>query len=96
LLCRRHHRLLHEGGFSVAVAEAGELVFRRPDGGVLERCPAPGRSRPGALGARRKRRLGAAIGPDTSATRFPGERLDYDIAVEGLVARAGPQGPRAP
>lgn len=35
LLCRRHHRLVHEGGFGLQMA-AGGPVFRRPDGAVLE------------------------------------------------------------
>lgn len=32
LLCRRHHRAVHEGGFCVAAGEAGAMTFRRPDG----------------------------------------------------------------
>jgi hypothetical protein len=35
LLCRRHHRLVHEGGFRVRMIE-GKPEFRRPDGSVLE------------------------------------------------------------
>lgn len=36
LLCRRHHRMLHErGGFRLDV-EDGRAVFRRPDGSILE------------------------------------------------------------
>jgi len=36
LLCRRHHRLVHErGGFRLNL-EAGRPVFRRPDGSILE------------------------------------------------------------
>jgi hypothetical protein len=36
LLCRRHHRLVHDrGGFRVGVVD-GRPVFRRPDGSVLE------------------------------------------------------------
>jgi hypothetical protein len=35
LLCRRHHRLVHEGGFSLELME-GWSLFRRPDGSVLE------------------------------------------------------------
>jgi hypothetical protein len=36
LLCRRHHRLVHErGGFTLQI-EDGRPVFRRPDGSVLE------------------------------------------------------------
>ena len=35
LLCRRHHGLVHRGGFGLAV-EAGAFVFRRSDGSVLQ------------------------------------------------------------
>jgi hypothetical protein len=35
LLCRPHHRLLHEGGFHLEMVE-DKPVFRRPDGSVLE------------------------------------------------------------
>lgn len=35
LLCRRHHRLAHEGGFTLAL-EDGRPVVRRVDGSVLE------------------------------------------------------------
>ena len=36
LLCRRHHRMVHErGGFRLGLAD-GRPVFRRPDGSVLE------------------------------------------------------------
>ena len=41
LLCRRHHRLLHEGGFSVRMDEEGAVQFLDPRGRPLERCPAP-------------------------------------------------------
>jgi hypothetical protein len=33
LLCRRHHTLVHEGGFGIERTLDGDLVFRRPDGG---------------------------------------------------------------
>ncbi len=36
LMCRRHHRMVHErGGFRLALLE-GRPVFRRPDGSLLE------------------------------------------------------------
>lgn len=41
LLCRRHHRLLHEGGFSVRMSEDGSVQFFHRRGGPLERSPAP-------------------------------------------------------
>ncbi len=40
LLCRFHHRLVHEGGFGVML-ENGDLAFRRPDGRTLPSVPAP-------------------------------------------------------
>jgi hypothetical protein len=40
LLCRHHHMLVHEGGWTVTGAP-GHLVFRRPDGTVLG-SPRPG------------------------------------------------------
>ena len=41
LLCRRHHRLLHEGGFSVRMNGEGAVQFRHPRGRPLEQSPAP-------------------------------------------------------
>lgn len=39
LLCRRHHRLVHQpGGFRLELLE-GRPVFRRPDGSVLDHAP---------------------------------------------------------
>jgi len=36
LLCRRHHRKVHErGGFRLELQD-GRAVFRRPDGSLLE------------------------------------------------------------
>jgi hypothetical protein len=40
LLCRPHHRLLHEGGFGLETMDGGP-VFRRPDGSVIEEGRAP-------------------------------------------------------
>jgi hypothetical protein len=44
LLCRRHHRLLHEGGFSLTGDANGELRFRNPRGERLANSPPPPRS----------------------------------------------------
>ena len=40
LLCRRHHRSVHEDGFQVERRADGELEVRRPDGRVLPNAPA--------------------------------------------------------
>jgi hypothetical protein len=39
-LCHHHHRLLHEGDYTVSTSGTG-FVFRRPDGRELGRGPAP-------------------------------------------------------
>lgn len=39
LQCLRHHRLLHEGHYSLHRDRAGELHFFRPDGSEVERVP---------------------------------------------------------
>ena len=41
LLCRRHHRLLHEGGFSVRMTEDGAVQFHDRRGRPIEKSPAP-------------------------------------------------------
>src|SRR5947199_7765066 len=41
LLCRRHHRAVHEEGYQVARGPDGTLRFRRPDGRPLPEVPSP-------------------------------------------------------
>jgi hypothetical protein len=41
LLCRRHHRAVHEGRFDVRQHDNGTLTFVRPNGRALEPCPTP-------------------------------------------------------
>lgn len=41
MLCRRHHRAVHEGRFAVESASGGSFVFRGPDGAVLPTAPLP-------------------------------------------------------
>ena len=41
LLCRRHHRAVHEGGWSIAGDPGGELRFIRPNGRPLDTRPPP-------------------------------------------------------
>jgi hypothetical protein len=46
LLCRRHHRAVHEGGFGVVRHPDGTTTFVRPDGMPLDAAPAPPRWHP--------------------------------------------------
>jgi 5-methylcytosine-specific restriction endonuclease McrA len=41
LLCRRHHRAVHEEGYQVARGPDGALRFQRPDGRPLPEVPTP-------------------------------------------------------
>jgi hypothetical protein len=38
LLCTRHHRLVHEGGFAIAKNYLDRWYFKRPDGHAVPRC----------------------------------------------------------
>ena len=39
LLCRRHHRAVHEGGFTLTPHPDGSVIVHRPDGRLLEVAP---------------------------------------------------------
>src|SRR5437773_2998197 len=41
MLCRRHHRAVHEEGYGLDRQPDGELRFRRPDGRLLPEVPPP-------------------------------------------------------
>lgn len=83
-LCRHHHRLVHEGGFSVE-RRRGDLVFRRPDGSAV---PAnPSRSLGSVFGCLHQVELTAPrIDPDTCRPRSRGLRMDADLGVFVLAA----------
>jgi hypothetical protein len=80
-LCRLHHRLVHEGEITVEALAGGGWRFLHPDGRQFEviRC-----SRPVAYDddlEREHAELGIHIDSDTAATRWRGERMDYDLGV---------------
>ncbi len=83
LLCRRHHRMVHEEGFRVALNAAGEVRFIRPDGRRLLAAPlAPAWSGlPLAPVTARLEQEEIAIGPNTATPAWRGERLDLTWAV---------------
>ena len=82
LLCRRHHRAVHEEDFRVRVGAGGAMMFLRPDGRPLPEAPAaPAWDGPGLAPV--DRRLAAAgIGIDAdTAPRWRGEPLDLGWAI---------------
>ena len=87
LLCRRHHRLVHEEGFGVQAASSGAAWFTRPDGTLIPPGPDP-RSRGNVVALKVKNRaMGVNITPDTSVPRWCGEKMDNQLAVLGLLQR---------
>jgi len=87
LLCRRHHRLVHEGGFGVHSGAGGRIWFTDPKGKML---PEAGETRfRGNVFAlmTQNRRSGLDIGPRTGTCRWAGETMDDDLAVMGLLQR---------
>ena len=88
LLCRRHHRAVHEEGFTMRMGSAGDTAFCWPDGRPFPDAPsAPGWSGPPL--APTDAHLTAAdivIGPDTATPAWHGERLDLGYAIDVLWA----------
>ena len=91
LLCRRHHRLVHEGGFGVHAHGAGGFSFRYPDNGGDRRFMPPGpdiRFRGNVVVLRRaNRENGLEIDSNTLPPTWTGERMDHSLAILGLESR---------
>jgi hypothetical protein len=83
LLCRHHHRLLHKGGYTVERRGVQGVTFRRPDGRAVRLTPKPQRGDRHTL----THRNAPSIDAHTCVPRSAGDRLDYDIAIECLLAR---------
>jgi hypothetical protein len=84
LLCRRHHRLVHEGRFGVERIAGGALRFTRPDGRVIAGHPRLPNAR--AIDGLRNPIFGRCGQPiDAADWIIPEGVLDLDLAVSGLV-----------
>jgi hypothetical protein len=90
-LCRHHHRLLHEGGYTVTTAGA-DFVFRRPDGRRIRPIPRPPRGCSSTL-RESNRRDGHTIDPEATVTLWAGERFDLGLNVDALLTFAPPEAP---
>jgi len=86
LLCRRHHRAVHEEGYHVERQPDGELQFRRPNGWVLpDTPPAPEVSGdPVEVIRARNEAAGLALHARTAMPGWLGERLDVGYAIDVL------------
>jgi hypothetical protein len=86
LLCRRHHRMIHEGGFRIERDNVGALHFYRPDGRELAAVPPAPVLPPSPTACLRRahEEQKLSIDPWTATTRWNGERLDLDWAIQTL------------
>lgn len=91
LLCRRHHRLVHEGGFTVEL-EDGEPVFTAPNGRRLEAVPAM----PRVAGPGFRLPAESPVDPEGVIPLSRGERIDHDHAVFALAHLAERRGVATP
>jgi Domain of unknown function (DUF222)/HNH endonuclease len=90
MLCRRHHRAVHEEGYQVERQPDGELRFRRPDGRPLPDVPPPSAVPNDPVQALRARNEAAGLHLH-ARTACPGwlwERLDVGWAIDVLHPRA--------
>jgi hypothetical protein len=74
LLCPGHHRLFHEGHYTIDALGDGRFTFHRPDGRVI--APPPLRAQPDAA-------------PTTSGcptAQGHGERYDLDLTLDALIS----------
>ena len=90
MLCRRHHRAVHEEGYQVERQPDGELRFRRPDGRPLPDVPSPPAVPDDPVQALRARHeaAGLHLHARTTCPSWLGERLDVGWAIDVLHPRA--------
>ena len=91
-LCWFHHRLMHEGGYSLTTLEDGRLEFRDPSG-VLQGLPPPRASEPPPL-SEALGELGVEVGVQTCTSNWRGERMDVGYIVGGLMRTPREDHPR--
>ncbi len=86
LLCRRHHRAVHEEGYQVERRTDGELQFRSPHGRVIPDVPPRSevQADPVAIIRARNEANGLALHAGTAKSGWLGEPLDVGYAIDVL------------
>jgi hypothetical protein len=90
LLCRRHHRAVHEEGYQVGRGPDGELRFHRPDGRPLPEVPPSAAVPDDPVNILRAWHAsqGLRVTARTACPRWLGEPLDVGWAIDVLHPRA--------
>jgi hypothetical protein len=86
-LCRFHHRLVHEGGITIQILDDGAFRFTRPNGRTFDSVPPTPQSDSTQLPLSNEQH-GIHINRETADTLWRGERMDYGLAVEVLLAQS--------
>jgi len=83
LLCRRHHRAVHEEGYQLACLPDGALEFRCPNGWLLPEVPPAAAVPADPVGALRAHHVaeGLHLHARTGLARWLGEPLDVGWAI---------------
>jgi hypothetical protein len=83
LTCRRHHKAVHEGGYTVELTTTG-TVWHRPDGSLVDpSCHAPELTGPTVM--EQNTFYDLPITPDTPVALWDGTHPIYSWAVEDLL-----------
>jgi hypothetical protein len=86
LLCRRHHRAVHEEGYKIERQSDGALQFRRPDGRLVPDVPLPVTVPAHPAHALRAEHIARGLGVHarTACAGWLGERLEVGWAIDVL------------
>jgi len=86
MLCRRHHRAIHEEGYQVERQADGELQFRRPNGWIIPEVPRSADLPADPVAVIRARHEAHGVAPHARSTMplWQGERLDVGYAIDVL------------
>jgi hypothetical protein len=87
-LCRLHHRLVHEGEITIESMDGGGWRFLHPDGRHFEVVRYSGPAYHWENLEATHAELGIHIDSNTAATRWRGERMDYELGVWVLCQQA--------
>jgi len=85
LLCRHHHRLVHEGGFACEKGENGDVIFRNQTGRIMHRSGFDVPTHLDNFAHRLREKLEERhIDSQTCLTQWRGEKMDQALAVEHI------------